>query len=99
MKKLEKIILLLKENQRNIQEKYHITKMGVFGSYARGEATENSDLDILVEFEVGYNLGLLTFCNLENYLTDLLEINVDLVMKDGLKPQAGKQILSEVIYL
>lgn len=99
MNQLEKILILLKENQTKIQEKYHIKRIGIFGSYVRGEANEESDLDILVEFETGYRFGLLTFCNLENYLTDLLGINVDLVMKDGLKPQVGQQILSEIIYL
>lgn len=99
MKNLENLLISLQEKQVELKEKYHIKKLGIFGSYARGEATENSDLDILVEFEQGYRFGLLTFCRLENYLGDLLEVKVDLVMKDSLKPKIGQQILSEVIYL
>ncbi len=57
-----------------------IPKKGYFS-----EETPNSDLDILVEFESGYRFGLLTFYHLENYLSDLLDVEVDLVMKDSLK--------------
>ncbi|WP_353846034.1 nucleotidyltransferase domain-containing protein [Microcystis sp. M169S2] len=62
-------------------------------------ATPDSNLDILVEFESGHHFGLLTFCRLENYFSALLGVQVDLVMKDSLKPKIGEQILSEVIYL
>jgi hypothetical protein len=47
----------------------------------------------------GFRFGLLTFCELENYLSEVLELKVDLVMKDGLKPRIGERILKEVIYL
>lgn len=99
MNNLETLITILKEKQSNFKEKYHIQQLGIFGSYVRGEEKPDSDLDILVEFESGYHFGLLTFCQLENYLSDLLGVKVDLVMKDSLKPKIGQQILSEVIYL
>lgn len=67
--------------------------------YVRGVQTEGSDIDVLVEFEPGFRFGLLTFCELENHLSDILELKVDLVMKDGLKPRIGERILQEVIYL
>ncbi len=99
MHQLEQIKQKLDQNLIQIKQQYHIKQLGIFGSYIRGEATENSDLDILVEFEPQASFGLLTFCELENYLSDLLTIKVDLVMKDGLKPHIGKNILQEVIYL
>lgn len=99
MHQLEQIKQKLDQNLIQIKQQYHIKQLGIFGSYIRGEATENSDLDILVEFEPQASFGLLTFCELENYLSDLLAIKVDLVMKDGLKPHIGKNILQEVIYL
>jgi uncharacterized protein len=99
MNNLDKIKACLKAHQSDLQARYHIKQMGIFGSYVRGEATPQSDLDILIEFEAGYPLGLLTFCSLENYLSDLLGVKVDLVMKDNLKPKIGQYILSEVIYL
>ncbi len=99
MIELETIKTLLKKHQTVFKQKYRIKQLGIFGSYVRGEATRDSDLDILVEFQSGYRFGLLTFCKLENDLSDLLGVKVDLVMKDSLKPKIGRQILSEVIYL
>ncbi|MGK7883404.1 MAG: nucleotidyltransferase family protein [Crocosphaera sp.] len=99
MTNIETIKTRLKEQVAYLKQQYHIKKLGIFGSYVRGEETPNSDLDILVEFESGYRFGLLTFCHLENYLSDVLGVEVDLVMKDSLKPKIGQQILSEVIYL
>ena len=99
MKQLQEIEQKLAQNSDRIKRQYQIKQLGIFGSYIRGEATENSDLDILVEFEPHARFGLLTFCELENYLSELLTIKVDLVMKDSLKPQIGKNILQEVVYL
>ncbi|MEA5532436.1 nucleotidyltransferase family protein [Crocosphaera sp. XPORK-15E] len=99
MTNIENIKTCLREQKSYLREQYNIKTLGIFGSYVRGEETLNSDLDILVEFESEYRFGLLTFCHLENYLSDLLGVNVDLVMKDSLKPKIGQQILSEVIYL
>jgi predicted nucleotidyltransferase len=72
-----------------------VETLEVFGSYVRSEQEQDSDLDILVTFrEVP---SLLTFIAIENYLTDLLGVKVDLVMKDSLKPKIGQQILREAI--
>ena len=99
MNRLEILKNRLTEQKIYLENKFHVKKLGIFGSYVRGEETVTSDLDILIEFESAYRFGLLTFCHLENYLSDLLEVNVDLVMKDSLKPRIGQKILSEVIYL
>jgi len=84
------------QNLKPFLEKYYgVDYLGVFGSFVRNEQTATSDLDVLVTF---YKIpGLLKFVEIENYLSDLLGIKVDLVMKDTLKPRIGKQILSEVI--
>jgi predicted nucleotidyltransferase len=60
---------------------------------------KTSDLDVLVEFAPEARFGLLKFCELENDLSDILGLKVDLVMKAGLKPRIGERILQEVIYL
>ena len=99
MKSLEDIKQRLRHYKPFIQQKYHVTQLGIFGSYVRGDQTKDSDVDVLVEFEPGFRFGLLKFCELENYLSDQLSLKVDLVMKDGLKPHIGEQILQEVIYL
>jgi predicted nucleotidyltransferase len=72
-------------------------RIGIFGSWGRNEQKKGSDIDILVEFEEP--VGLLDFVALENYLSGLLGIKVDLVMKSALKQRIGKQILKEVVYV
>ncbi len=78
-----------------LSERYNVEELGVFGSYLRQEQSHDSDLDILVTFSG--TPGLLKFIELENYLSDVFGIKVDLVMKDALKPTIGKQILKEVM--
>ena len=74
-----------------------LKRSAFLGSYLRGEAKEGSDLDILVEFKPDAKISLLEFVELENYLSDLLGVKVDLVEKSALKPRIGKRILSEVV--
>ncbi|RKX74689.1 MAG: hypothetical protein DRP87_16335 [Spirochaetes bacterium] len=95
MDKLKQIKQILEGQKEYLQEKYKIKEIGVFGSYVRGEQKKKSDVDILVEFEEAP--GLLTFMEIENYLSGILNIKVDLVIKDALKPVIGKHILKEVI--
>jgi len=97
MKTIAQIKTLLAEHKNEIVEKYGVTEIGIFGSYLREEQKETSDIDILVEFK--RPVGMLTFINLKNYLSDLLGINVDLVTKKALKPRIGERILSEVVYV
>ena len=76
-----------------IEKKYQISSLEVFGSFLRGEEKENSDLDLLVTFSEPPSL--FGFVRLENYLSDMLGVKVDLVMKDNLKPNIGECILAE----
>ncbi|MDB9314644.1 nucleotidyltransferase family protein [Spirulina sp. CS-785/01] len=99
MQNLQNIQNTLRQYFPQIQEQYKVSQMGIFGSFVRGEQTEDSDIDLLVEFEPTARFGLLTFCQLENELSELLKHKVDLVMKEGLKPRIGERILQEVIYL
>lgn len=93
------LVKRLHETLPDLKTEYRIRQLGVFGSYVRGEQTAQSDLDVLVEFDPDYRLGLIGFCELENKLTDYLGVKVDLVMKTGLKPRIGERILAEVCYL
>lgn len=96
-KKLNKIKRTLKENKPFLSNEFKVKEIGIFGSYLRGEAKDDSDMDILIEFNK--TVGLLEFISLENHLSDILGIKVDLVMKSALKPRIGKHILAEVVYL
>ena len=68
-----------------------------FGSFVRGEAKEDSDVDIIVTFSAP--IGLLKFLSLEEHIEKLLDLKVDLVSKDALKPRIGARILKEVLYV
>ena len=89
---------ILKENNIQIRKRFGIKSIGIFGSRARGDNTEKSDLDILVEFEEEKELGLIEFMDIEDYLSELFGIKVDLVERSALKPRIGSVIMREVVY-
>ncbi len=95
IKKIDQIIIKLRENMPVLREKYKVKTLGVFGSYVRGEQKKSSDLDILVEFQEP--VGLFKFMELEEFLEKNTGVKVDLVSKKALKPRIGKHILEEVI--
>jgi len=99
MKEIEIIIEKLRELKPTLETKYEVAEVGVFGSYARDEQTENSDIDILVELKENHSVGLIKFCGLKNFLSSILGKEVDLVTKKGIKPALKKYILNEVIYV
>ena len=96
-KDLNQIIIELLRSLPSLAEKYQVSSIGVFGSYVRHEERQDSDVDLLVNFEEAP--GLLKFIALENHLSDLLGVRVDLVMEDALKPSIGKRVLSEVVHV
>ncbi len=91
---IKKILLAHKQE---LNEKYGVREIGIFGSYVREENRKNSDIDILVELEKP--MGFFKFIRLERYLSELLGAKVDLVTRNALKPHIGKRILAEVIYV
>jgi predicted nucleotidyltransferase len=78
----------------SLEKRYRVKSLGIFGSYLHGEQGPDSDLDVLVMFYE--SPSLLKFIELENHLSDVLGIKVDLVLKDALKPRIGEHILGEV---
>jgi predicted nucleotidyltransferase len=96
MKTKEQIIDMLKKEFDYLKKEFGVSRIALFGSYARNEQSENSDIDILVEFK--RPIGFFTFIHLEDYLTDKLGSKVDLVTPDALRPLMKPQILSEAIY-
>lgn len=92
---LEEIQVNLRERLPELRRQYGVRSLGIFGSYTRGDAKRRSDLDILVEFE---RIGtLLEYIRLEDTLTDLLGVKVDLVDKSTLKHGIRARILREAI--
>lgn len=97
MKTLEEIKSILQAHKEEVSRKYKLSEIGLFGSFVRGEQKKRSDIDILVDF---YEIpDLLEFIELEDRLRKLLKKKVDLVDKQGLKPQLKGIILKEVIYI
>jgi uncharacterized protein len=92
---IEQLMKTLRQCLPELEQRYHVKTLGVFGSYVRGEQSKRSDLDLLVEFDEPPSL--FKFIEMEYYLSDLLGIKVDLVMKDTLKPAIGRRVLNEVI--
>lgn len=88
---------ILKEREDKIKSKFHVSKIGIFGSFARGEGRKESDIDVLVEFEEGFKT-FDNFMDLKYYLEDIFSRNVDLVTVNALKPQLKDDILQDVIY-
>jgi len=80
-----------------ITDKYRVKNLFIFGSYATGEQNERSDLDLLVEFHE--TPDLLTFLEMEEFLSQRLQIPVDLVPKRKLKPRLRDRILQEAIII
>ncbi|MBE9593343.1 MAG: nucleotidyltransferase family protein [Proteobacteria bacterium] len=97
MERFEKIKGLLAMHGDVLRERFKVKELGVFGSYVRGEEKEASDIDVLVEFEEP--VSLLGLVSLENHLSDLFGVNVDLVPKGEIRPELKEKIIKEVVYL
>ena len=74
---------------------HHIRSLALFGSVLRDDFTPDSDLDVLVEFEPGYCVGLITFAGMANELSDLLGRQVDLNTPAGLSAYFRNEVLAE----
>ena len=96
MKTIAEIKEILQAQKPYLAERYGVTEIGVFGSYVRGEQRPESDLDILIELEDPPRISLLGLVNLENYLSDLLGVKVQVASKEDLKPRLSAYILEEV---
>lgn len=92
---LDEIVKMLRDSIPYLANRYGVKRLGVFGSYVRGEADGESDLDILVEFERAPTLWELV--RLERELGDKMGVKVDLVMKKNLKPRVRDAVLKEVV--
>ncbi|MBT4288780.1 MAG: nucleotidyltransferase family protein [Deltaproteobacteria bacterium] len=97
MKTLSDVKKRLTSHKSMLQEKYKVDQIGIFGSFIRNEQTPNSDLDILVNYTEAPDL--ISLIELEYYLSEILELNIDLVTSNGIKSQLKNDILKEVVYL
>ncbi|RPH83422.1 MAG: nucleotidyltransferase [Desulfobacteraceae bacterium] len=89
------ILKKLADHRVELKSRFAVSSLSIFGSVARGYATEESDLDILVSFQE--TPGLLKFLELKAHLENLFQCRVDLVTKNALKKQLREQILKEAL--
>ncbi len=89
----KEVVEKIKANRDSIK-KYGVKRLGLFGSYSRGDANPKSDLDFVVEFE---HKSFDAYMGLKQYLEELFNITVDLVLIDSIKPRLRSQILKEIV--
>jgi uncharacterized protein len=96
MRDLGQIQQTLSARKLELASMFHVRSLAVFGSYARNEQLQDSDVDILVEFDAPVGVE---FIDLANYLEDLLKMRVDLVSRNGIKPKYFSEIQPDLKYV
>ena len=87
---------ILSANKEKLISKYHLKSIGIFGSFTREDFTEDSDIDILIDYE--QPLGI-EFIDLADELERILKRKVDLVSQNGVKPKYLKEIQKDLVYV
>lgn len=96
MDETDRIITLIKEHVEEIGSQFGVARLGVFGSRLQGQAREDSDLDVLVEFT---RPTFRNYMGLKRFLEHLIGVPVDLVSVAALRPPLKEHILHEVQYV
>ena len=91
------LITTLKQLNEEIRQKYKGRIIGLFGSYARGEETDQSDIDLLIEKEA--NISLFVLGGMKVYLEEKLNKKVDIVTTSALRDEIRPYIMNELIYI
>ncbi len=100
MDTLENITKILRNEMSFLKNTYNITRLGIFGSWVRNEQTQNSDVDILFDYDNEYPLSIFNIIDIKEYLSQKLNQNVDLIPFNSLKKEnIKKNILNEVRFL
>ena len=96
IKTKQDVLKVLHQNRDRLKA-MGVSKIGLFGSFVRGEEYDDSDIDLLVEFEVGQKT-FDTFMELSFYLEEIFQRRIELVTVESLSPYIGPHILKEVEY-
>ncbi|MBC8204999.1 nucleotidyltransferase family protein [bacterium] len=97
MLKLDEIKQIIDDHRSDIEELYKVNRIGLFGSYVRGEQKDDSDLDVLVSFSEPVSLFWLV--KVEIFLSEILGIKVDLVPEKDIRIELKDGILSEAVFI
>jgi uncharacterized protein len=96
MLSLQIILDILRRHLPELERKYPVSRIGVFGSYARGEETKESDIDIIVEMNKPMGLD---FVDMADEIEALLGIKTDVVSRNGIKPKYQAIIEKDIVYV
>jgi uncharacterized protein len=95
--RLDEVLSFLSSHRRELEERFGISSLALFGSVARDEAGPDSDVDVLVQFRE--TPGLSQYMGLKFWLEDRLGRRVDLVMDKALKPWARPLVEADAIHI
>ncbi|MCW5206557.1 nucleotidyltransferase domain-containing protein [Desulfobulbus sp. F5] len=93
------IIKFLSEHLSSLKDEYHISKLGLFGSFARNEQNDSSDIDIILEFKEDTENIYEKKSRLKDFLTNHFQRDVDLCREKYLKPYVKDYLRNEIIYV
>ncbi|MEY3576640.1 MAG: hypothetical protein RL394_222 [Bacteroidota bacterium] len=96
MKEIATIKQIIKELKPELEKKFHVSSIGIFGSVVRNDYSENSDVDIIVDFSQPIGIE---FIDLADLLEEKFNEQVDLISKKGIKPQYFSSIENEIVYV
>jgi predicted nucleotidyltransferase len=94
MKDLKEITAILNDHKAELERRFKVKALRIFGSYVRGDHTPNSDLDVMVDFTEPVGFG---FIHLADYLEKILDLPVDLTTEDAIKPNRLRYIREHII--
>ncbi len=95
----EKILTFLSENKKEFKNNYHITKIGLFGSFINGKSNKDSDIDIVIELEKGTDNIFEIKQQLRKLIQDKFNTEVDIAREKYLKPYVKDEVLSQTVYV
>jgi predicted nucleotidyltransferase len=97
MKTLSAIKKTIRDHKAILRDTYNIRRIGLFGSYVRGDTHSGSDVDVIVEFTEP--ISLIRLVSLENYLTGIVGVKVDVVPREDIRKELQETILKEAVYV
>ncbi len=96
MKDLASIKAVLSTVKPELKKAYHVKSIGIFGSAVRADFTSESDIDLIVDFDQPIGIS---FIDLADFLEQKIQAKVDLVSRNGIKPQYYTAIEKEIVYV
>jgi len=94
---LEEIKEVIERHRPELKSQFHVEKIGVFGSYARGDQKRRSDIDFLVTFDE--SISIFTLGGLYEYLKEIMGTNIDVVPIEDLRPEFSDGVMKDVVYI